>query len=309
MLYRFRSHAAILFALALLCASLAHAQTTSDDPETEEDDPVQLFQQGQDAHEAGDFNRALEFYERALKVRPDFPEAEYQRANAFVSLERLPEAENSFRHAIELQSEWPLPYLALGKLLIRTQQFDEAEKLLSRALELDENNSLALVSLADLNLRAKAPREKLQRLLEGLKRATASEQVKAGLWIARGSIERALDDKTAALSSFDRALLLDRQSITALMQRAELRSEAKNYEGALKDALEAQRVSHSSLNAQLLLARIYARSGKTDEALRTLDALEDANRRLPEVIALRNSLTKDCGSLTAVERAAEEELL
>jgi tetratricopeptide (TPR) repeat protein len=309
MLYRFRSHAAILLVLALLCVSLAHAQTTSDDPDTEEDDPVQLFQQGQDAHEAGDLNRALEFYERALKVRPDFPEAEYQRANAYVSLERLPEAENSFRHAIELQPEWPLPYLALGKLLIRTQQFDEAEKLLSRSLELDENNYPALVSLTDLNLRAKAPREKLQRLLEGLKRATESEQSKADLWIARGSIERALEDKTAALVSFDRALLVDKQSIAALMQRAELRSEAKNYEGALKDALEAQRVSHSSLSAMLLLARIYARSGKTDEALRTLDALEDENRRLPEVVALRNSLTKDCGSLTAEERTAEEELL
>lgn len=309
MLFRFRSHLAILFALALLCASLAHAQTTSDDPETDEDDPVQLFQQGQDAHEAGDLNRALEFYERALKVRPDFPEAEYQRANAYVSLERLPDAENSFRRAIELQPEWPLPYLALGKLLIRTQQFEEAEKMLARSLELDENNFRPLVPLTDLYLRVKAPQDKLQRLLEGLKRATASEQSKADLWIARGSIERALEDKAAALSSFDRALLADRQSVTALTQRAELRSEAKNYEGALKDALEAQRLTHSSLNSTLLVARIYARSGKTDEALRTLDGLEEESKRLPEVIALRNSLTKDCGSLTAEERAAEEELL
>ena len=309
MLFRFRSHAVIFFALVLLCASLAHAQTTSDDPDTEEDDPIQLFQQGQDAHEAGDLNRALELYERALKVRPEFPEAEYQRANAFVALERLPDAENSFRRAIELQPEWTLPYLALGKLLIRTQQFDEAEKLLGRSRELDENNFPALVALTDLQLRTKAPRDKLQRLLEDLKRATASEQSKADLWIARGSIERALADKTAALASFDRALLVDRQSVAALMQRAELRSEAKNYEGALKDALEAQRASHSSLSATLLLARIYAQSGKTDEALRTLDALEEESQRLPEVIALRNSLTKDCASLTAEERTAEEELL
>jgi tetratricopeptide (TPR) repeat protein len=309
MLYRFRSHALILLALALLCVSLAHAQTTSEDPETDEDDPIQLFQQGQDAHEAGNLDVALEFYERALKVRPEFPEAEYQRANAYVALERLPDAENSFRRAIELQPEWPLPYLALGKLLIRTQQFDEAEKILSRTLELDENNLLALVALTDLQLRTKASRDKLQRLLEDLKRATASEQAKADIWTARGSVERALGDKTAALASFDRALLIDRQSVAALMERAELRSEAKNYEGALADALAAQRASKSSLSSTLLLARIYARSGKTDEAVRTLDALDDASRRLPEVLALRNSLTKDCGSLTAEERTAEEELL
>lgn len=308
MLSRFRSHALILFAFALLCASLLHAQTTSEDPETE-DDSVQLFQQGQDAHEAGDLKRALEFYERALKVRPEFPEAEYQRGNAYIALERLPDAENSFRRAIELQAEWPLPYLALGRLLIRTEKFGEAEKILSRVLELDENNHLALVALTDLHLRTKASRVKLQQLLGNLKRVMANGQMNAAGWTARGSLERALGDSAAAIASFDRALSLDKQSIAALMERAELRSEAKNYEGALADALEAQRASRSSLSASLLLARIYAQSGKTDEALRTLDALDEANKRLPEVLALRNSLTKDCASLTAEERTAEEELL
>lgn len=308
MLSRFRSHALILFAFALLCASLAHAQTASDEPETE-DDSVQLFQQGQDAHEAGDFKLALDFYERALKVRPEFPEAEYQRANAYVAMERLPDAVNGFRRAIELQPEWSLPYLSLGRLLLRTEQFGEAEKILGRALELDGNNLIALVTLTDLHLRTKASRDKLQQLLQNLKRVISSAQPNAAIWTARGSVERALGDKEAAIASFDRALSLDRQSIAALIERAELRSEAKNYEGALADALEAQSATRSSLQASLLVARIYAQSGKTDDALRTLDALNEAHKRLPEVISLRNSLTKDCASLTAEERAAEEALL
>lgn len=309
MLFRLRFHAVVFFAFALLCAPLTHAQTTSDEPD-DEDDPVQIFQQAQDAHEAGDLNRALELYESALKLRPEFPEAEYQRANAYVSLERLPDAEKGFRRAIELQPEWPLPYLALGKLLIRTEQFTEAETLLSRSLELDEDNFVALVTLAALHLRAKAPRDKLQRLLEDLKRATSGEQTNVSLWVARGSVERGLDDKTAALTSFDRALSIDRQNAAALMERAELRAEAKNYEGALADALAAQRASRSPLSASLLVARIYAESGKADEAMRQLDALDEASQRLPEVIALRNTLRpRDCSSLTAEERAADEVLL
>lgn len=308
MLCRFRSHALILLAFALLCASITHAQTASDDPE-EEDDSIQLFHQGQDAHEAGDLKLALELYERALKVRPDFPEAEYQRANAYVGLERLPEAANSFRHAIELQPEWPLPYLALGKLLIRTEEFSEAEKALTRVMELDENNLLALVSLTDLYLRSKAPRDKLQQLLDNFRRVMANVQTNTASWTARGLVERTLGDKKGAITSFDQAIALDKQAITALMERAALRSEAKNYEGALADAIEAQRASRSSLSSSLLVARIFAQAGKTDEALRTLDALGEADKRLPEVISLRNSLTKDCASLTAEERATEEELL
>jgi tetratricopeptide (TPR) repeat protein len=308
MLSRFRIHAVVFFLFALLCVSPSHAQTTSDETNTE-DDSIQLFQQGQDAHEAGDFKRALEFYERAIKARPEFPEAEYQRANAYVALNQLPEAEKSFRRAIELQPEWPLPYLSLGKLLVRMEQFGEAEKLLNRSLELDENNLIALLALTELHLRTKASREKLQSLLENLKRATTRAQSNAGIWIARGSIETALDNKPAALLSFDAALLIDSQNVAALMERAELRAGANDYQGALADALKAQIASRSSLAASLLVARIYAQSGKTDDALRTLDALDEASRRLPEVMAMRNSLTKDCGSLTAEERVAEEELL
>lgn len=308
MLSRFRIHAVIFLALALLCASLTHAQTSSDETETE-DDPIQLFQQGQDAHEAGDSNRALEFYERALKLRPEFPEAEYQRASVLMALNRLPDAEKGFRRAIELQPEWTLPFLTLGKLLIQFKRFDEAEKLLSRSLELDENNLIALVALTDIHLRTKAPREKLLLLLEELKRATSREQSNAGIWVARGFIERALDERAAALASFDRALLIDKQSVVALMERAELRAGANNYEGALADAREAQRASRSAPSASFLLARIYAQAGKTDDALKTLDALDEASRSHPEAVSLRSSLTKDCGSFTAEERAAEEELL
>src|SRR4029077_4583138 len=44
-------------------------------------DPVKLFERGQNAHAKGNFEQALEFYEQAVKVKPDFPEAEFQRGN------------------------------------------------------------------------------------------------------------------------------------------------------------------------------------------------------------------------------------
>src|SRR3954447_7481988 len=116
MLSRFRSHVIIFCALALLCVSPIYAQTATDASGVE-DDAVQLFQQGQDAHEEGNLKRAIELYDRAIKAQPEFPEAEFQRANALLALNRLPEAEKGFRRAIELQPDWSLPYTALGKIL------------------------------------------------------------------------------------------------------------------------------------------------------------------------------------------------
>jgi tetratricopeptide (TPR) repeat protein len=49
--------------------------------------PILLdYSSGQSAHARGEFEKALEFYEQAIKVRPEFPEAEFQRGNALVYL-------------------------------------------------------------------------------------------------------------------------------------------------------------------------------------------------------------------------------
>jgi tetratricopeptide (TPR) repeat protein len=310
MLARFRIRAAVLLALAILCAFTARAQTTADEEGYSDDDAVQLFQQGQDAHGAGDLARALELYERALKLRPEFPEAEYQRATALVALNKLPEAEKGFRRAMELQPEWTLPLLTLGKLLGRSGRAAEAEDLLRRAYELDENSVVALVALADVHLRAKAPREKLQALLGELKSATEADGSNGSLWAARGSIERALGDTKAALASYDRALDAHKQpDAGALLERAELRAASGNLDGALADTRAAERDPQQSTHARLLAARLYAQAGKTDEALKALDALDAAGRASAEAVSLRNSLTKDCGDSSDENVAATEALL
>lgn len=307
MLSRFRSHGVIFLVLGL-CLTIAQAQTNSIESGAE-DESVKFFQQGQDAHQAGDLNTALGFYEQALKARPEFPEAEYQRASALIALDRLPEAEKSLRRAIDLQPEWSLPYITLGRLLVRLEHFEDAEKHLSQALELDEHNPVALAEMVELYLRTKAPPEKLKRLHGDLRLATERDPSSASIWTARGTLELILDNKTAATASFDRALLIDKRYVPALTQRAGLRAGAGDNEGALADALEAQRGAHASLSSTLLLARIYAQAGRMEEAAKTLDAVDEKSKRLPEVVAMRNSLLKDCGSSTAEERVVTEDLL
>ena len=139
---------ALAFALLLVCAHGTRAQDRDEFDETAAD-PVKLFNRGQEAHAKKEYERALELYEEALQVKPDFGEAEFQKAAALVALKRLPEAEKSYRRAMEQRRTWALPPAALGLMLVRTAGREkEAEPLLRRALELDAKNLTATVALA-----------------------------------------------------------------------------------------------------------------------------------------------------------------
>ncbi|HSB26945.1 MAG TPA: tetratricopeptide repeat protein, partial [Pyrinomonadaceae bacterium] len=142
-------------------------------------DPVKLFEKGQSAHARGELEKALEYYEQAIKVRPEFPEAEFQRGNALASLARLDEAEAAFRRAILLKKNWALPYSALGAVLLRRDRDGDAATILGQALALDPNDNVALRMLSGIRLRAGDAKE----ALDLAKRATRGEDVPVSAWI------------------------------------------------------------------------------------------------------------------------------
>ncbi|MFS8085729.1 MAG: tetratricopeptide repeat protein, partial [Acidobacteriota bacterium] len=130
----------------VLCGQLTAAQ--SEDIGDGETDPIKLFERGQNAHARNDLTAALALYEAALKLRPEFPEAEYQRGVALAGLDRSADAEKAFTRAIELRKNWALPYSALGNLLTRLSRDKEAEPLLRRALQLGAKDFGTLGSLS-----------------------------------------------------------------------------------------------------------------------------------------------------------------
>ena len=309
MLFRFRSHAitcALAFFLVVCCSLLARAQNVMNLGDAE-GDPVKLFQRGQDAHEARDFELAVKLYEEAIKLQPDFPEAEYQKGSALLTLGRAVEAEKAFRRAIELRSDWPLPYAALGAQLLRARKATEAEQLLGKALELEPRSARMLISIAsELHSQPQPFQDSLAALLRLLQQIAGDQNARSEYWLARGRTEAALGEK-AALVSYQRAIELDSQNYEALIARALFRARAGDKEGALADVQAARRLAPNDAATSLQSISIFLQIGKRDEALRAWDALADETKRQPEAIALHTSLLS-CED-TAENRAALEAAL
>jgi tetratricopeptide (TPR) repeat protein len=253
--------------LVVLCFQIAPGQT--DDPTDGETDPVKLFERGQNAHAKGDVARALALYEGALKLRPEFPEAEYQRGVALVSLERPAEAEKAFTIAIDLRKTWVLPISALGNLLARAARDKEAEPVLRRAIQLGARDSITLDSLSAVRARAGDKSEALTLA----QTATADDNASASTWAWRGAMERASGNKEAAIVSLGHSLQIEPNYPAALKERAELYLDGEDYQAAIKDLKAALSLKTGDKEISLRLAHAYELSNEPEEAQRIYESI------------------------------------
>lgn len=252
--------AACLVLLAV--CSVAPAQTVDvfGDDAT---DPVRLFERGQSAHSRGDLEKAIGFYEQAIKVRPEFPEAEFQLGSALASLNRLPEAEAAFRHAISYKKNWSLPYSALAVVLMRQSRDKDAEPFFRQALTLDNKDPVALRMLSELRLRAGDSKE----ALDLAKRATTNTEAPASAWVTLAMAQRANGNKTAAKTALDQVLANEPENVAALMERADLFKDEKNFDPAITDLRVAAKLKPKDKGVASRLAQALQEAGKPDEAL------------------------------------------
>ena len=279
--------------LLVLCASPNFAQDEDEDSA----EAVRIFNLAQDAHEKGDLAGAIKFYDQAIKLAPEFPEAEYQKGNALLSLGKRDEAEKSFRRAVELRADWTLPMTSLGAILVGSNRFDEAEKILLKAVELDANNFPAFAALTDLRLKTNAPSALLKELLAKIRSLTSKANPTASIWVSRAALERFLGDNPAAKTSLNRALLVEPKNKPALLESAEIAVSESDFAGASEIVKTLFQLSPNAVEVKLLQSRILALNGNPAEAIKILDSIEN---KTAEVVELRGKISAS-GSTNAAE--------
>ncbi|MEP6787436.1 MAG: tetratricopeptide repeat protein [Acidobacteriota bacterium] len=250
-------------------------------------DAVAIFNSAQDLHEKGDLAGAIALYDKALKALPEFPEAEYQRGVAELSLGNPEEAEKSFRRAIELKADWTLAMTSLGSLLVGQEKFGEADSILQKVIELEPQNPPALTALTELKLKTNAPPDILQGLLSRVSALTAKANPTASLWAARAALEDGLGKKDPANKSVANALAIDPNNKAALFQFADVALASSDIVRANEIAARLEKTSGSSDGLKLLKAKIFSYEGKTDDAIKQLQSME---RLSPAAVDLRNRI-------------------
>jgi tetratricopeptide (TPR) repeat protein len=265
--------------------------------EAEAKDPLKeaaaLFEAGQEEHQKGNLARAIELYGEALKLDPELWQAEYQRANAYFGLNKLPEAKRSIARVADQLRQYPESpelkqilvrvQLTLGEIALAESNSAEAEQNFRRVLEIDPQSARAHSGLAEILL---AARKYDEAMTEG-KAALAAGEDRPATWLVLGVAESARGKFADAVPNFDEVLKREPNNKIALLYRAEAKIAQNRLNDAISD-LRAALAIDSAVQTKLRLARALAEIKQFDEAIRLAEEVlkaEPANADAQTLIA------------------------
>lgn len=117
---------------------------------TPRSDAERLIQQGDRLYRAGDYGKASEAYQAALKLCPDRPDLLKKQADACMGAGHDEEALATYRNALELEPTNPSIHYSLGRILERRGALAEAESEYRKSLNDTSHSGDVRRRLADI---------------------------------------------------------------------------------------------------------------------------------------------------------------
>jgi tetratricopeptide (TPR) repeat protein len=210
-----------------------------------------------------EFPRALECFQRALALKPDYDLAVFNMANVYRRLGRDDEALVGFRRLIELDPRNAQAHQQAAQVLVDQGKLEEAETQLNRALELQPSMAAARNTLGALRL-------KQGDRSGGEREIRAALEQKPDLRLAHFNLALAAeqrDDLTAAIAEYKKEIELHPQSYMAQFNLGKAYEQIGNA-NEQRAAFQAAITSNPDFaEGHLFLAKLSLDEGRLDEAI------------------------------------------
>jgi len=232
----------------------------------------EIFDAAQNAHQAGDLDKAVELYGKALEHDPELWQAEFQRGGAYFSLGKLKQAKISMTRVAELLASYPSSdqvkqvyarvQATLGEIALAEANAEDAEKAFRRALELNPQNARAHSGLAEVLLAANKNAEAVAEA----KAAISAGDDRAATFALLGVALSGAGKFDEALPALNEALRREPKNSAALLYRAEVFIAKNSLNEAVAD-LRAALAIEPKTQIKLRLAALHAQAKRFSEAI------------------------------------------
>ena len=184
---------------------------------------------------------AVRHLERAVKLYPQFVEAELMLGTVYMDLGQWDKAEQALKRTIEIDPKAANAFFALGELYLKQKKTSEAEQTLLKGLELQQGSSQAHVSLARVYWEMASQikddaqaRPALEKSYEQIKKSLELNPNFAPAHLLKGNLFLRVRRVTDAQHEFEEYLRLDPKGPFAEQARATVEKIKKALESTPK---------------------------------------------------------------------------
>ena len=242
---------------------------------------------------AGDMEKALEHFEIGVELDPRSAMAPYSVGETLLLLRRYDEAKPWLRRAMEIRPDFAYPYQFMSMVSVRAEGDTAGARLwLQRIDERGLADDIGEFNQVDLDLLVVRPgsenleenRERVLETIRGFDGPLNNQFRYVPLSLLSGIVRRQMGDPTGALAAFDSA----RTELSALVTESPEEPAYRSSLGlalaglgmdeeAIREGREGLRLMPPAVEAWrgskrvVDLARIYAMTGRNDEAIGQLE--------------------------------------
>ncbi len=259
-----------------------------------------LLQWARDFLESEDYTRALEYINRALRIK-ETSEALKIKARILYHMGRSDESLSIFASLLKENPEDDESWFFLGSILESMNQLEDAEEAYSQCVKYNPHNLNCWLNRGTMMLML----EKYHEALLCYEKVLSMRENMPSVWNNRGVALKYLGKYDESLKSYNMAIKFDPKFADAYLNKAILYFEKRDYEKAQNEVTQYLKL-HESAEGYILLANIYLRRKREKDAI---DALQRAINIEPSNTDARKMLQDLKGRVSLSEnRYLEEEI-
>jgi tetratricopeptide (TPR) repeat protein len=226
------------------------------------DNTQQLYKQGLEAYQRGNYKTAVEKLTQAIEINPQNDRAYNTRGDAFYWLGEYDKAQADSSEAIRLNPHNANSYYDRGFVFYKLRKYKEAIADYNQAIELDEKNGNIYFGrgLARYKLKDK------QGAIDDFTQAIGLKAEYSEAYLQRGIVLRRMGQKQAAIEDFATAIAITPTYAEAYVERGLTHYFMNERQAAIGEYSKAIEVNPKYLAAYLNRGDVYSELGKKDQA-------------------------------------------
>ncbi|MGQ4650151.1 tetratricopeptide repeat protein [Lyngbya aestuarii] len=231
-----------------------------------------LYNRGETLLELKRYQAALDAYDKAVAIRPEYAEAWHGQGNTLSSLKRYEEALDAYDKAIQIQPDYFAAWKGRGKTLENLQRYGEASDALEAAIKIEPNHLEAWESLGNVQIEL----QQYATAITSFEKVLELQPDYSPAWYRRGWALHNLGQYEEAIVSYDQAVEYKPDYSPAWYQRGNALINLDRYKEAVKSYEKATQFQPSFYQAWYSQGSALINLRRYEEAVASFDKVVKA---------------------------------